>query len=97
MLRFFLIILVALPLFASQDKWYILSHDDGCIDMSLLNRKGDFPHTPTSPQDYAKMMQEQGKSAIVKENPNKKIVQVKLGGTKTLFFVKEELCHNLGN
>jgi hypothetical protein len=35
-LFFLLVFLAALPASARQTTWYVLAHDDGCVDLKLL-------------------------------------------------------------
>lgn len=100
MLRLFLIALVTLSAFAQQPKWYVFAHDDGCIDINILDGEGNLPHTPVSPQDYAQMIQAQGRAAVVeavKGSPAAlagKVLQVTLSDEQAVVFIQEELCHN---
>lgn len=98
-----LIILVSLPSSAQQATWYLLSREDGCIDLTNLVEVYKLPRAPTSPEDYAQMMRERGKNVSLElpdEIPsdfNGKIVQVKVddeeGGPA---FATDEVCRKIG-
>ena len=99
----FLTILVAPAAFAQQLTWYVFAHDDGCLNLGVLNRRGKLPRAPVSPEDYAQMMRDQGKTVVVEEMPAGfsadlagKLVQVKIGDAEAVIFVREEVCRNMG-
>src|SRR5579863_8181206 len=80
-----LIFLVAPPGSAQQPIWYLLSREEGCIDLTILTKAEKLPRVPTSPEDYAQMMRERGKDVsleLPKDFPAEftgKIVQVRVG------------------
>lgn len=105
-MRSLLILLVALvpPTgSAQQAAWYLLSREQGCVDLKVLVEAEKLPRAPTSPEDYAQMMRARGKSVTIglpKGVPadfDGKIVQVRTdnddGGP---VFVKDEVCRKLG-
>ncbi len=101
MVRLWLIALTVLPAMAQQPDWYVFAHDDGCLELSVLNKRDRLSHTPISPEDYAQMMRAQGKRVIVEDDTDTfpsefsgKIVNVQLDNTKAVLFVKSDLCKN---
>ncbi|MBP1753339.1 MAG: hypothetical protein H6Q57_2175 [Geobacteraceae bacterium] len=100
-LFFLLAFLVALPASAQQTNWYVLAHDDGCVDLKLLVKAEKLSRAPVSPEDFAQMMRERGESVEVglpagfPPELAGKVVQVKVGKWKAPLFVKEEVCRNI--
>ena len=100
-LLFFLLLLTALPAYAQPPTWYLLSHDDGCIDLRILVKAEKLSRVPVSPEDFARMMRERGKVVDVgplADSPPEligKVVQVKYGNGKAPVFVTEEICRNI--
>lgn len=98
-----LILLVPLPSPAQQATWYLLSREQGCVDLINLVQAQKLPRVPTSPEDYAQMMRERGKDVSL-ELPQDvpadfkgKIVQVRVSGDEGgPVFIKEEVCRKLG-
>ncbi len=98
-----LIVLVAPPGSGQQATWFLLSHEEGCVDLKVLVEAEKLPRVPRSPEDYAQMMRERGKDVslvLPKDVPSDfkgKIVQVRTssddGGP---VFVRDEVCHKLG-
>lgn len=102
MLRFasLFLLLAALPA-SAQQPWYLFAHDDGCVDPALLARAENLPRTPASPEDFAQMMRERGKTVAVglpagfPPELAGKVVQVSVEDRKAPVFVREEICRNL--
>lgn len=100
-LLFILLLLTALPAYAQQPTWYLLSHDDGCIDLRILVKAEKLSRAPVSPEDFARMMRERGEVVEVgplADSPPEligKVVQVKFGKEKAPVFVSEEICRNI--
>jgi len=98
---FLLLFLEALPASAQQTTWYVLAHDDGCVDLKLLVKAEKLSRAPVSPEDFAQMMRERGESVEVglpagfPPELAGKVVQVKVGKWKAPLFVKEEVCRNI--
>lgn len=97
-----LILLVPPPGSAQQATWYLLSREQGCIDLTNLVEAERLPRAPTSPEDYAQMMRERGKDVsleLPKGLPAEfkgKIVQVRVGNDDGgPVFVTDEVCRNL--
>jgi len=97
-----LVLLVPLPGSAQQASWYLLSREEGCLDLSILVEMQKLPRTPTSPEDYAQMMRERGKEVsleLPKDVPadfKGKIVQVRIGNEEGgPVFVRDEVCRTL--
>lgn len=105
-MRSWLLILVALVPSAGsaqQPHWYLLSREQGCVELTTLVEAYSLPRAPTSPDDYAQMMRERGKKVTLglpKEVPadfNGKIVQVRVGDDDGgPVFVTDEVCRKLG-
>lgn len=81
------------PKSAQQPLWYALSHSEGCIDLSIFKEVDHLPRTPTSPQDYAQMLHEMGKPAVIKpiEWMPGQMVQVETADGAPV-FVTTEIC-----
>jgi hypothetical protein len=101
-LLFLLLLLVALPASAQQPTWYLLSREDGCIDLQILVKAEKLSRVPVSPEDFAMMMRERGNEVAVgplADSPPDligKVVQVTIGTGKAPVFVTEEICRNIG-
>lgn len=97
----FLAILAVPPVFAQQSSWYVLSREDGCMDLNVLAKGEKLPRAPVSPEDFAKMMRERGETVSVGPPTNfpselaGKVVQVNVGSSKAPIFVKGEICRNI--
>ena len=106
-MRSFLILLIVLvsPLgSAQQATWFLLSREEGCLDLKILVEAEKLPRIPTSPEDYAQMIRERGKDVsleLPKDVPsdfNGKIVQVRVGNDEGgPVFVKDEVCRKIKN
>lgn len=102
---FILLILVAPPpSSAQQPTWYLLSREQGCIDLTILVEAERLPRVPTSPEDYAQMMRERGKDVsleLPKDVPAElegEIVQVRVGNEDGgPVFAKAEVCRRIGH
>jgi hypothetical protein len=104
MLRSFFILLVLVPPpgSAQQAAWFLLSREEGCVDLKILVEAEKLPRLPTSPEDYAQMMRERGKVVslgLPKEVPadfTGKIVQVRTSGDEGgPVFATDEVCRKL--
>lgn len=95
------LMLAALPSFAQQSTWYVLAHDDGCVELAVFARHLRLPRTPVSPDDFAAMMRERGGPATVAAVPGMPaelasgVVQVQLAGTEAPVFATDEVCRNI--
>jgi hypothetical protein len=93
---------LAMPVFAQQAAWYVLSREDGCMDLKVLARGERLPRAPVSPDDFAAMMRERGETVRIGPPPNfppelaGKVVQVNVGSSKAPLFVRAEICRNIG-
>ena len=104
-MRFLLVLLVLLvppPALAQQASWYLLSREEGCLDLRILAEMEKLPRTPTSPEDYAQMMRARGQVVsleLPKEVPaalEGKVVQVRVGNEDGgPVFVRDEVCRTL--
>ncbi len=97
-----LILLLPLAGSAQQATWYLLSREEGCIDLRILVEAEKLPRVPTSPEDYAQMMRERGKNVslgLPRDVPADlygKIVQVRVGNDEGgPVFVKDEVCREM--
>jgi hypothetical protein len=97
-----LVLLVPLPCMAQQPSWYLMSREEGCLDLKTLVEMEKLPRTPISPEDYAQMMRERGKEVsleLPKDVPadlKGKIVQVRIANEDGgLVFVRDEVCRTL--
>jgi hypothetical protein len=105
MLRSFFILPIVLlppPGSAQQAAWFLLSREEGCVDLRILVEAEKLPRVPTSPEDYAQMMRGRGKDVslgLPKEVPadfKGKIVQVSTSGEEGgPVFVTDEVCRKL--
>jgi hypothetical protein len=106
-MRSFFILLIVLvappPGFGQQATWFLLSHEDGCVDLKVLVEAEKLPRTPTSPEDYAQMMRERGKDVslvLPKDLPSDfrgKVVQVRTSSDDAgPVFIRGEVCDKLG-
>lgn len=95
-------LLFALPARA-QPAWYVLAHDDGCIEPRLLMKSKALAlsRAPASPEDFAQMMRERGKSPTI-GLPNGfpaeltgKVVQVSVSDSMAPIFATAETCRNI--
>jgi len=64
-LIFLLLLVVAHPVSAQQPAWYLLSRDDGCVDLKILVKAERLSRLPVSPNDFAVMMRERGEEVTV--------------------------------
>lgn len=91
-------LLSALPAYAEDRKWYLLSREEGCVDLDMLVSKEKLPRTPASPEDFAQMMRESGHQVSVGPLPDTpaefvgKVVEVKMDNGRAPVFVREEVC-----
>lgn len=96
-----LMLLAAMPASAQQPAWFLLAHDDGCVDLKLLVKAERLSRAPVSPEDFASMMRERGEQVVVGPPPGfppelaGKVVQVKVGEWKAPVFVTGEVCRNI--
>lgn len=97
-----LVLLVPLPASAQPASWYLLSREEGCLDLRTLVEMEKLPRTPTSPEDYAQMVRERGKEVSLeppKDVPadlKGKIVRVRIGNEEGgPVFVRAEVCRTL--
>jgi hypothetical protein len=97
----FLLLVVALPASAQQPTWYLLSRDDGCIDLQILVKAEKLSRVPVSPEDFAMMMRARGEVVAVgplADSPAEligKAVQVTVGNDMAPVFVTEEICRKI--
>ena len=98
---FLFLFLCAFPASAQEPAWFLLAHDDGCVDLKLLAKAETLPRVPVSPKDYAGMMRERGTSVssglpdgFLPELQGK-VVQVSVGNGSAPTFVTKELCDTL--
>jgi hypothetical protein len=95
------LLLAAVPAYTQEPNWYLLSRDDGCVDLRLLVKAEKLPRAPVSPEDFARMMRERGEQVDVGPLPDSppefigKVVQVRYGNGRALVFVKEEICRTI--
>jgi hypothetical protein len=97
-----LTLLLAFPA-GAQPVWYVLSHDDGCIEPGLLmkSRALALSRAPASPEDFAQMMRERGKAPAVglpagfPADLAGKVVQVSVGDSMAPIFATAEVCRNV--
>jgi len=99
----FVLLLLVTPLAsAQQPTWYLLSREEGCVDLKLLVDAERLSRVPVSPEDYAQMMRERSEKVTVGLPPNVpsefngKLVQVTVGSEEGgPVFVKDEVCRKL--
>lgn len=97
-----LLLIVAQPAFAQQPAWYLLSRDDGCVDLKILVKAERLPRLPVSPEDFASMLRERGEEVTVgplADSPAElsgKVVQVTIGNGRAPVFVTEDICRTIG-
>ena len=78
-------LLAALPASAQESTWYLLSREDGCLELQILVKAEKLSRAPVSPDDFARMMRERGEQVVVEpladmpEDFTGKAVQVKVG------------------
>lgn len=103
MRRLFTVVAVlAAPVLAQQPTWYVLSREDGCIDLKVLARGERLSRAPVSPQDFARMMRERGEAVRIgppADFPPElagKVVQVTVGNSKAPVFVRDDVCRSIG-
>jgi len=96
-----LLIVAAVPAFAQQPAWYLLSREDGCVDLKILVKAERLPRAPVSPEDFAMLMRARGQEVTVALLPDLpaeltgKVVQVTVGPERAPVFVREEVCRSL--
>lgn len=96
-----LLFVAAVPAFAQQPAWYLLSRDDGCVDLKILAKAEGLPRAPVSPEDFAMLMRVRGQEVTVAPLPDLpaeltgKVVQVTVGPERAPVFVLEEVCRSL--
>jgi hypothetical protein len=101
-LIFLLLLVVAHPVSAQQPAWYLLSRDDGCVDLKILVKAERLSRLPVSPDDFASMMRKRGEEVTVgplADSPAEfigKVVQVTVGNGKAPVFVTEDICRTIG-
>ena len=101
--HFVLLALLSMPVAAQEPTWYLISHDDGCVELSALTRakRLELPRPPVSPDDFAQMMRERGESPVVAMPAGfpphlvGKVVQVTVNESTAPVFVTEEVCGNI--
>lgn len=97
-----LLLLAAQPVLAEAPRWYVLSHDDGCIPIEKLARHERLPGTPASPEEFVRMMRDSGRPAEIGPAPGippdqaGNFVMVRLGESKMPIFVRAEVCDRIG-
>lgn len=97
-----LVILAVPPAFAQQSAWYVLSREDGCMNLNVLAKGERLSRAPVSPEDFAQMMRERGEAVSVGPPANfppelaGKVVQVTIGSAKAPIFVRGDICRNIG-
>lgn len=97
-----LLLLLTMPVAARQPAWFVLAHDDGCIDVKVLVKAEKLSRAPVSPEDFARMMRERGESVVVgppADLPPElagKVVQVRVGSWKAPVFMQDEVCRRIG-
>jgi hypothetical protein len=100
-LIFLLLLVVAHPVSAQQPAWYLLSRDDGCVDLKILVQAERLSRLPVSPDDFASMMRARGKEVTVGPlagSPAEligKVVKVTVGNEKAPVFVTEDICRTI--
>jgi hypothetical protein len=100
-LIFLLLLIMAHPVSAQPPPWYLLSRDDGCVDLKILVKAERLSRLPVSPDDFASMMRERGEEVTVgplADSPAEfigKVVQVTVGNGKAPVFVTEEICRKI--
>jgi hypothetical protein len=100
MARLVALLLVLVPLSASarQPTWYLLMHDDGCVNPELLVTAERLLRAPVSPEEFAQMMRERGEAVTIGQFADSppgfsgQMIQVKYGNSKAPIFVTEEFC-----
>lgn len=97
------LLLAAVPAYTQEPSWYLLSREDGCVDLLHLVKAEKLPRTPVSPEDFARMMRDRGEQVVVgplADSPPEligKVVQLRYGNGKSPVFVKEEICRTIGH
>jgi len=96
-----LLFVAAVPAFAQQPAWYLLSREDGCVDLKILVKAERLSRAPVSPEDFAMLMRARGKEVTVAPLPDLpaeltgKVVQVTVGPERAPVFVREDVCRSL--
>ncbi|GEM_PF-4656552 len=100
-LTLLMFLLAPFPVHAGESGWFLLSRDDGCVDLRLLVKREKLPRTPASPEEYAQMLRDRGESVTlglpdgVPPELAPKVVQVKTGESKAPVFVTGDICRSL--
>ena len=91
----------ALPAYAQQPQWHLLSREEGCFDLEVLVRMERLPRAPVSPEDFAQMMRERGHNVSVGSLPDTppemagSVVEVKIDDARAPVFVREHVCRSI--
>lgn len=99
--RALVFLLVSSIAHAEEPAWFLFARHDGCTDLEIVARKMKLPRTPTSPEDFAQMMQDRGNDVVVGPSPwfppnlPGRIVQVQFGPESTVAFLSAETCRAL--
>jgi hypothetical protein len=97
-----LLLCLAVPGQAAEPEWFVLSREDGCLDLTLLARRERLPRVPASPEEYARLLAERG-DEVKLDTPDGlpaeyagRAVRVTVNRAKAPIFVTAEFCRALG-
>lgn len=100
----YLIILLSLlvsPAFGAEPEWFLLSREDGCLELELLVKREKLPKAPATPEEFAEMMRERGYHVTLglpegfPAELSGKVVLVKVRENMAPVFVREEICRQI--
>jgi hypothetical protein len=83
---------------AAESAWFLFARDDGCVGLELAARRFHLPRTPTSPEDFAQMMQDRGHTVTLAPSPwfpkvsPGAAVDARFCPAKSLTFLSAEAC-----
>ena len=95
--------LFVVPAFGGEPKWFLLSREDGCVEVELLAKREKLPKTPATPDEFAKMMSKRGylvTQGLPEGFPAElsgKVVLVRVRENMAPVFVREEICRQINN
>ncbi len=100
-LTLLMLLLTPLLAHAGESAWFLLSREDGCVDLRLLVKREKLPRMPASPEEYAQMLRDRGESVTLglpegfPPELASRVVQVKAGESKAPVFVTGDICRSL--
>jgi hypothetical protein len=86
---------------APPATWFVLSREDGCLPLDILQRGDRLPRVPTSPADYEAMLRARGEQPTLALPPGfppdlaGKVVMVQTRPDRAPILVRADVCRQM--